>query len=237
MGWLYFLAVLALLCLIGAIPLRFHIRYRTEPCVTLGILFLRIPLVPGKKKKPRLRDYKIGRFRKRRLKERAKARENARRAAEKKAAKEAKKRAKQQKAAERPRAKKSLRERFEELKGKVDFGLEIAKGVVLPLVKRFGRYLRIEIGRICITAGGEDAAKTAQIHGIACAAVADLLELIDQTMHLKYRSGCEIWVRPDFTAEKTEIDLDLTLSLRICHILALPFGAIGDFLKILFQRA
>lgn len=234
MKWLYLLGIVLLLYLIGAIRVNITLIYRSEPEIFLRILFFRFRLVPGKQKKIKLKDYRIDRFRKMRLKERAKLREKARRSAEKKAQKEAKKAENAEKKAKAK--KKSLGQKAAELKGKIDFGLEIAKGVAAPLVKRFGRNLHIEIKRIKLIVATGDAAKTAQAYGISCAAVSDLLALLEQTMHIRYLHGAEVAVIPDFVSDTTQMDIDIRFWLRIRNILALPFGAIVDFIKVFLKR-
>ena len=71
---------------------------------------------------------------------------------------------------------------------------------------------------------------------IACAAVSDLLELLGQTMHLTYKKDAIVRVTPDFVSDKTRIDVKIRFKLRIGHILALPFGAVFDFIKYFIKR-
>lgn len=241
MGWVYFLITIAVLILIGLIPICIRVVYRDEPEVWVRVLLFRFRVLPGKKKKIKLGNYRIKKFRRMRLKQRAKAREKARKAAEKKAAKQEKKRAaKEKKEADRKAGKapkKSLRQTLRALKGKADFGLSVVRGVAGPLVKRFARYLHIDVARIHLIIGTDDAAKTAQTYGIACAALADLIELFDHVLHLHYAKSALVRVEPDFVGGKIRLDVDLTFRLRICHILALPFGAVGDFIKVFLKRS
>ena len=240
MGWWILLGILILFVLIGAVWIRITVIYDDEVTVRVRVLFLNLQIVPGKKKKIRLKDYRIKRFRKMRLKQRAAERAKARKAAEKKKAKEAKKQAKKEAREAAKKAgkeqKKSLRQIYADLKGKVDFGLDIVKCVAAPLVKRFYRSLRVDVYRICLTIATGDAASTAQTYGIACAAVSDLLELLGQTMHLTYKKDAVVRVTPDFLSEQSQIDLHICFRLRIRHILALPFGAVVDFIKYFIKR-
>ncbi len=240
MGFVNLLVVLLLLFLIGQITIRITVIYHDTPEVWVGLLFFNFKVVPGKKKPIKTKDFKIKRFRKMRLKERAKEREKERRAAEKKAAKKAKKAEKKAKKAEEKKRKdapkKSIRQIVSELRGKLDFGLSLARGVVFPLVKRFSKSLRADVYRIHLIIATGDAAKTATTYGIACAAVADLLELLGKGKLLTYKKGAIVKVTPDFVSEKSRIDVKIRLRLRIRHILALPFGAIGDFIKVMLSR-
>ena len=105
-----------------------------------------------------------------------------------------------------------------------------------PLVKRFYKTLRIDVKKLDLIIATGDAAKTAQTYGIACAAVADVLELLGQTMHLSYAKNASVTVTPDFVLDKTVMDINITFSFRVRHILALPFGAVADFIKVLIQK-
>ncbi len=240
MGWINFLVVLVILILIGLITIKITVEYKTEPTVYVGFLFFKFKVVPGKKKKVKTSKYKIKSYRKMRLKERAAARAKARKAAEKKAAKKAKAEAKKAKKAQEQKEgkvkKKSLRQTIADLKGKVDFGLDVAKGVLGPLVRRFAGRLRVDIYNLVITVATGDAAKTAQTYGLCCIAVADLFELLSHTKLLTYKNDCRVQVIPDFVSDKIEIDLKIVARIRLWHILAVPFGAIGDFLKVLIKR-
>ncbi len=233
MEWLYVLGALLLLFLIGQILIHVTVIYRDQPEVLVRVLFFSFRVIPGKEKKIKLGDFRIKKFRKKRLKERALLRKKARKAAESKAKK--KKRKAERKSEKKQR--KSLRQVYEELKETADFGLTIAKHVALPLVSRFRRSLRIRVKRLCITVSTDDAAKTAQLYGIVCAAVADLLAILEQATHLRYEKGMTVTVLPDFVSGKTTMDLHLRFSLRLRHILALPFWAVIDYIKLLIQKS
>lgn len=239
MGWLYFLGVLLLIFLIGTIPIYITVLYQSEPEVWVRVFFFRFRVLPGKEKKLNLKSFRIRKFRKMRLKERAKLREKARRAAEKKTKKEAQKKAKREKKAADKKAgvKKSLRQTFKELKGKADFGLSIARDVAFPLVTKYYRHLRVDVTKIRLTVATGDAAKTAQTYGIACAALADLLAILEQSMHLRYKKDAEVTVIPDFLGEESTIDLHIDFGLRIHHVFSPIFGAAIDFIKLLINKA
>lgn len=95
--------------------------------------------------------------------------------------------------------------------------------VVYRLVKllfsRLGKYLRLDLSKIIITVGAEDAAKCAINYGIISQATAYLLDFLDNNVEVSKKHKSEINVLCDFTAESTTYDIHIGGSLTVWQIL------------------
>lgn len=181
--------------------IRFDIIAGEEISVKLNIYGIKIPLYPQNKKK-----VNPGKFKKGYPKPKAK--------------KEKKKDAEQPKKKEVPKEKIPIGEMIE---------------TIISLLKKFFakffKYLRLDVSRIVVTVGAEDAAKCAITYGVVSQSVAYLLEFLDHNLNIyKKRSG-EINVRCDFTAESISYDIFLSASLTVWQILDIGISLAYNYLK------
>lgn len=184
------------------------LQYRDTIEITLSVLGLRFPLYPKKKKKVKISDYSIKSIQKRRLKE------------QKKALKKRKK-----------KNKPPIRDNEQTKKRSVSQNLRILRGVAAPLSKRFFGHLRLCATHIHILVATGDAASTAILFGIINQSVIYLLEILDSFGSLRHGKSENISVKPDFTSDKTSVDIKLDFSLRIHHILDILIQTVALYLK------
>ena len=85
--------------------------------------------------------------------------------------------------------------------------------------------LHFHVAKIIIKVGGSDAAKTATTHGLICAALGPTLTLIDRHSNLHVKKRSVIYIEPDFTSEKINMDIDLGFSLSLGGILSAAIKA------------
>lgn len=223
MGLYITLAVLAgialLLFAIAMIRISVTVSMDTALSVKLKIFCFTIPLVPGKKKKIRLKDFTIRRFRRRRKKEKEKERRREQ--------KKQKKQEKQKKNAETQEKEKKKKFSLSELPKLVS----LAKKLIGCLGRHVRRDIRIRLSLLDVRIGSGDAAKTAELFGVVSQSASYLLTLLDENMHLELPDDACLSVSPDFLAEKTEVKLHLTVWLRVHHVFSLLFGLLLTYLR------
>ena len=192
------------LCLIGVVCLsriRFEIRAADSLSVKLNIYGIKIPLYPQNTKRIHL-----GRFKKRYpiKKETSALEKNSKKDKQKPAGAE-----------------------------KVPLGEQVTTIVALLrlLFSRFFKHLRLDISKIVVTVGAEDAAKCAITYGIVSQSVAYLLAFLDQNLHIYKKRGGEINVYCDFTAEQVSYDIFLSASMTVWQVLDIGISLAYNYFK------
>ena len=80
------------------------------------------------------------------------------------------------------------------------------------------RYIRVKICHAYVRIATGDAAKTAQLYGVASTALYTFLELVNSFLPVK-KSDKKIRIFPDFTSETSEAKLKLVLKIKTIHAL------------------
>lgn len=210
MWWLLLLIPLLLIVFLLFLKIRLCIVYTGELTVKAKILFLSFSLYPSKKEKIDPNDYTVKALRKK----------------QKKLDKKAKKQQKKQQPKEKAEA-----EQPQEKGAKLKEMLEIIKIVLENVMSPFGKYLRIVIARIHIKVGTDDPAKTALLYGGVCQGVSCIVELLSNLTNVNVKRKNSIDVTPDFVEGKTDADINITLSLRVWHILSLAIKFFMGYIK------
>ena len=104
--------------------------------------------------------------------------------------------------------------------------LSLTVELVALTVKRFSKRLRIKAALLKITVASPDAATTAIAYGAVTQAVNVLLPLLREIKNFTMPSRKNFDIGYDFTADKPKIDMKLSFSLRVWHLLDIPFPAI-----------
>lgn len=226
-AWIVIGCILLFFWLVGMLRANLILIYDGQLVLSLRILFINIRLVPGKKKVPNPEKYSPKRYRKMLAKKAAKERkkqEKSRKKLEKKKQTEASKKAL---APEKKSAPKKPKKSVADILDLVGQILEMVKG----LVRSFGKHFRIEAVRLKITVAGEDAAKTAMLYGMVSQGVAYLIEILSTITNFKAKHRENISVEADFLSEKSTADVHLIFRLRVWHIFAMIFAALGGFIR------
>lgn len=92
----------------------------------------------------------------------------------------------------------------------------------------FSGHLRVKLAKIHITVATSDAAKTAILYGVVSGAAACLVDLLDEITNLSRIKKSSIIIEPDFVSEKSNISINITLSISV-------FGALRTLVKTLFR--
>jgi len=223
------LSLVALLTLILLLRPIVDVRIGEETRVSVRVLFVKILLTPKKEKPLKLSDFRIARFRKRRrklqrrylLKKYRKELEKERKAAAKAKAEEEKKQATEEK------PKRTLKEN-------AAYVLDLLKLVILRAIKKFGRYLRIDLYYLYVTVGGKAPDKTAVTYGKLAQSVSYLTEIFDRHMNVHYPGKVEprVYVGVDFLAEKTRLEAHLAFRISVWQVVAVALSALFSYLKM-----
>lgn len=205
MGFVIAAAVILLILLF-----RVGVRVRSDGALGLGLDLglINIPLYPKKDKKIKLSDYRIGKFRKIMAR---KAEEDEKKRKKRLAKKSEKKKSESDSDIAEGRGKKKQKR---DIKGLVSMITDLAR----VFLTRFGKHLRIKVRRLVVVVGSEDAATTAVTYGAVCGAVQCFMELIDNCLDVRFPKSSEIKVIPDFTADKSSAEIDITFSFRVWQI-------------------
>lgn len=219
------LAVIALVIIaLLALNLTFIIAYENEFSFSIKVLFFRFKLFPKKKKKIKPGDYSPEAIEKRKKKEEAK-----------KAKKEEKKKKKAEK-----KKKKNKKDKEENKEGgapgkkkKTDIPalINMIKNIASAVFERFPKYLKVNIKKLHLKVGTDDAAKTATTYGAVTAALPILLEFINCHAKLKQYKKDAISVVPDFVSGQSDAQVDIRISIRVISAVIIGIAALRAFLK------
>ena len=101
--------------------------------------------------------------------------------------------------------------------------------LISSFVKICAPYMRVKLAKVQIKVASTDAAKTAILYGAVSAAVACLIDQIDEFTNLARLTKRSIYIEPDFLADKTSAAIDISLSISV-------FGAIATVLKLMIKH-
>lgn len=192
-----------------------HIRAGVGPVVFI--------LMPKKKKKVRLKDYTYKRYKKNLEKKRKKQLKKAEKLDKKRKADELKKNAAE--------AVKDKTETPEEKLFTLSSLLEFAAEQFPKAVSK----LKINVKKLIVKVGGNDAAKIALDYGKLEAAVSLLMELLDNKTRLSKIKEGSVLVYADFLAEKTTVELDISVKIRGFSIVGLALSSLVWLIKSKFK--
>lgn len=192
-----------LLVLLMFLKIRLCLVYENDFSVKLKILIFNINLFPRSTKKPNPKKFSIKALQK-----------------------------KQNKLGKKKKSKSDTKQaQTKDKSTKVKDILEIIKIILENVMSPFGRYLKVEIIKMHITVGSDDAAKTAVAYGGVCQLTSYIVELLSNLTNVDVKKKNSITVEPDFLEGKTNADINITLGLKVWHGLALAFKFFMGYIK------
>lgn len=227
-------ALIIILSIIAFFVLLFLIRVRV--CIKLHdsvfelaimVFGIKIKILPKKPKKYNLKKYTLKKIRKRDEKARIKEEKKAQAKKEKQKAKAEKKK---QAAALTKAEKKAIKAKKKAAMPKIPDMISLFKEVLGIFFTRFFAKFHFHVAKIIIKVGSNDACTTATLYGAICAALGPALTFIDRHSNLHTKKNFQIYISPDFTSEKLDIDIDLGFSMSLSGILSAVFKAGFKFL-------
>lgn len=223
MVWLYILlGILALFLIILFIPVSVGITAGDKLTVYLKVAFIKIGLVPKKKKKLNVKKYTPSAL--------AKKEAALKRKEEKKRLKKAKKK-KKKKVSTTGKNKSKIAKTFSAPSEIPDF-LSDAIDILTILSSKFTRRLKVRILRCCVRVGSDNAAKTALLYGGICSGINAFAAMLTQFTRFDPSDTENISVYADFLYEKLDYDLHLRISLRPGQIFTFLFSALPEIFRI-----
>ena len=221
-GLIVFACILLFFAFILSIRAKIILEYAGEPKLTVKVLgFFKIPILPKKKKKPGPHSMSAKKAAKiKRKLELKKAKK-----AEKKRKKKAQKEARKQEEAASPEKKNKL-----SISEVLDL-IDLVKAVLGALLGSFFKHLRVKVARFRIVVATGDAATTAIAYGTVTQAIGVLYPFLEQIPTVRFPKQHEIDVSIDYLREEPEVDLRMEFTLRVWHVFAVLFRALGAALK------
>lgn len=201
-------ALLFLLALLLLLRVRLTVRAGDAVVLELKLLFLRFRLYP-KKKRIKPRDYsekKLARAKKKEAKRVEKSK------------KKKQKHQKEHKESE-PAAKLTLRDK-----------LALVRALCAALIRRTRKHLRLHATKLQIRVATGDPATTALAYGAVSQSVAYLLAALDQVTRLKAAEP-HVSVEADFLGERSQIEANVTFSIRVWGLLATAVPLLFTFMN------
>ena len=131
-----------------------------------------------------------------------------------------------------PKEPKAPQEQTKEKELDFDTVLALAK-LALKAAGSFRRKLTVELFRLVFVAGSSDPYDTAMQSAYVQAALGSLRPLAQRVLHIQER---DVQVGADFTADKPRIEARLTLTIRICQIVAIGVVFGVGYLKLMLQK-
>ena len=205
-----------------------NIKYNGELFISLRVLFVKIKLYPKKDKKRRRQSMSAG--------EAKRIRKAARKRAQKE--RELERQRKREKALAKARKKEERKKK--PLSEKISDGVETVKlisDIATGAVKRFTKRIRVKITRFKIRVASSEASKTAIAYGAIVETVNGLLPVLTESKNFRMPPKEDLEVVADFTSDSPEFDIDVSLSLRVWHILDIALAALLKALPRLRKRS
>lgn len=235
-GWSIAVAVL-LLILFAPVGIRLRVSDRggcsdvgqkSDPCadervpwcICLQILCFFLPLFPKKKKRPRLRDYRIKHLKK----EGARLRRRQRRMEKRRARRLAKQ--KKRRAEEKKKKKLDKENKITDIPAMLRLVTRML-GAILP---RTGKYFQIRIKRCTIRIGTGDAAQTAICYGTVSALLAQLFALLRSSQTVTKNAEKHVSLIADFSGRPSSFSCDIRATTSLFAFLRLFFRGAGIYL-------
>ena len=132
--------------------------------------------------------------------------------------------------AEPPQKKNMLKEFTEDM----DIGdfLDLISTFFSSLGKMVDKHLYVRLNKFRILVGGEDPARSAIQFGAICQSCTYLFEILKNSTKLYPLEKSDVSVYHDFTVKKSEYELDITVKLRIIHVLGMLLSVLFEFIKL-----
>lgn len=213
--------ILLFFALLLSLKATVTICYADEVTLFVKVLFLKIPILPKKKKywKSSMSASKA-----RRIREAKKKKERKKRLAKKK------------KVQKKEQKKQSKEEQPKKTMGEILDLVQLICRLVSAVIRRFFHHLRIDVARLKVTVATGDAATTAVAYGAVTQSINVLFPLLEGARNLSLPKDADLSVEADFLSDSPSLDVMFSFSLRVWHLFSVAFSALGAFLKHQFSR-
>ena len=216
-GLWVFLGILLFFVFLLSLKATVTICYADEVKLYVKVLFLKISILPKKKK-----YWKSSMS----AKKAKKIREGRKKKAEKdRIAKKEKAIKKEQKKLEKAKKPKKSMSEILDL-------VQLICHLVSAVIRRFFHHLRIDVARLRVKVATGDAATTAIAYGAVTQSINVLFPLLESVNTLSLpKKEADLSVEADFLSDTPELDVMFSFSLRVWHLFSVAFSALGAFLR------
>ncbi|MBR2354752.1 MAG: DUF2953 domain-containing protein, partial [Clostridia bacterium] len=109
--------------------------------------------------------------------------------------------------------------------------LRLITSLLKIVLGKFFKHIRIDLKRLNIKIATSDAASTAIAYGAITGALSTLLPLIQSAKQFSLPREEDLSVETDFLSDTPSLDLHLSVSLRVWHVLDIALSALWRFVK------
>lgn len=215
-------SIIAFFVLLFTVRVRVNVKMKEELELSLIVFGAKIKILPKKPKKYDLKKYTLKKIQKRDEKAAAKAQKKAEAKAKKKKEKDEKKKAAKALTKEQ---KKAIKAKKKASRPPIPDMISLFKEVIGLFFGTFFSKFHFHVAKIKIKVGSNDAATTAILHGAICAALGPTLTFIDRHSNLHTKRNYTLYIEPDFTSDKIDIDIDLGFSMSLGGVLSAAIKA------------
>ena len=114
--------------------------------------------------------------------------------------------------------------------------ISLVSKLAKEVIRRFFKHLRISVARLKVKVATPDAASTAIAYGAITQSVNLLIPVLEEVKNFRLPDASELSVEADFLSDSPDIDVQLSFSVRVWHVLDIAFGAAVAFLRHQFQK-
>ena len=197
------------------------VEYNGEVALFVKVLFIKIKILPSKKKKNGPHSMSEKKAKKIKAKLLAKEQKKKEKKKQKKAVKLAEK--------HKPKKKKSLSDILDII--------SMVKEIVAKVIKIFFGHLKVKVARLNVKVATGDAASTAIAYGLISQAAMYLFTVLAPLDGLTFPKEKDTEIVCDYLSDEMEIDVKISLSIRVWHVFHVGFGALGALIKHKLKRS
>lgn len=214
--------ILLFFLLLFSLKATFCIAYNGETVMYVKVLFLKIKILPKKKKRG---PFSMSARKAEKIKKKLEKKADKKR----KKAIEKKKKKQEKKDAEKntPTEKKSLSEISDMIKAVTD--------IVKTVTKTFFGHLKIKVVRLHLNVATGDAATTAIAYGAISQATFYLCELLEPVKGFSLPRNRDISINADYLSDGITADVKILFSVRVWHVFHVGFAALIKLVKHLVK--
>ena len=228
------IALIVIACIVLLFMLLFTVRaYITidlhdEFALTVKVLGIPFHILPKKQKKYDLGHYTLRKIRRRDAKE---AKRQARIAA--KIAKKNAEKAKEKEALEKltKSQRKALKKEKRQSRPPITEFVPLVGRVAKLFFSRFFGKLHVQVARLHIRVGSDDAATTAILYGTMYQSLSFLMEGLQRITHMDELDKADILLIPDYTSDRISFDANITFRVTLGNVLGALIKAVWAFMR------
>ncbi len=223
-GLIVFACILVFFVFLLTLKATVTIMYSGEVELFVKVLCFKIKILPAKEKK---RTQSMSAKKAAKIKAKLQAKEKKK--------KEKKKQKKKDKLEKKQALAEGTVKKEKKTPGDILDLISLVTNLLKKVIGKFFGHLRIKVARIRLVIGTGDAATTAITYGAVTQGINVIFPLLEGIKNFKLNRNADIDVAADFAAETTEIDICVSLSLRVWHLFHVVFAALGELIKYVFK--